>query len=426
MRGVLPVSLSGTAKIAALAGLLSLTAACSADVSRLQQPFFPEADKNDVTGSLGPVPKANLGGARTWDEPPVRTARSDSAITAGPVTTTPIERRSVPRASEDGFTIVTAEPGETAHTMSRRYGVSVRHIMAANDLARADDLRPGQDVRIPPVDWEPARPSLAAEKPGTPAAGERVHVVAAGDTLSAIARRHGMSSSQIARHNGMESADRLRVGQRIRIPAEAEVQVASVSPDAGLAASARVPVPSRRPTPAAVQSVRSDPVSEPAARRAAEPERQEQQVAAVNPQPERVRSGPLPEPDAMSSDKFRWPVRGRVISGFGTKPNGAQNDGINIAVPEGTSVKAAENGVVAYVGNELKGYGNLILVRHADDWVTAYAHNSQTLVRRGDKVTRGQIIAIAGQTGAVSSPQLHFELRKGSRPVDPLPRMAEN
>jgi len=126
----------------------------------------------------------------------------------------------------------------------------------------------------------------------------------------------------------------------------------------------------------------------------------------------------------MSSSQFRWPVRGRVISTFGSKPNGAQNDGINIAVPEGTSVKAAENGVVAYVGNELKGYGNLVLVRHADDWVTAYAHNSQTLVQRGDKVTRGQIIAKAGQTGAVTSPQLHFELRKGATPVDPMPLLA--
>jgi murein DD-endopeptidase MepM/ murein hydrolase activator NlpD len=117
-------------------------------------------------------------------------------------------------------------------------------------------------------------------------------------------------------------------------------------------------------------------------------------------------------------------VRGRIVSNFGSKPNGARNDGINLAVPEGTSVKAAENGVVAYVGNELKGYGNLILVRHADDWVSAYAHTSQMLVRRGDQVRRGQIIAKAGQTGAVSSPQLHFELRKGSRPIDPVPHMA--
>jgi murein DD-endopeptidase MepM/ murein hydrolase activator NlpD len=127
---------------------------------------------------------------------------------------------------------------------------------------------------------------------------------------------------------------------------------------------------------------------------------------------------------AMTS--FRWPVRGRVIAGFGPKPNGQQNDGINLAVPEGTSVKAAEDGVVAYAGNELKGYGNLVLVRHANGYVTAYAHASELKVKRGDKVRRGQIIALAGQTGGVSSPQLHFEIRKGSTPVDPMQYMASN
>jgi murein DD-endopeptidase MepM/ murein hydrolase activator NlpD len=116
---------------------------------------------------------------------------------------------------------------------------------------------------------------------------------------------------------------------------------------------------------------------------------------------------------------FRWPVRGRVISGFGPKTSGQQNDGINIAVPEGTEIKAAEDGVVAYAGNELKGYGNLVLIRHANGYVSAYAHASELLVKRGDSIKRGQAIARAGQTGNVTSPQLHFEIRKGSTPVDP-------
>jgi murein DD-endopeptidase MepM/ murein hydrolase activator NlpD len=116
---------------------------------------------------------------------------------------------------------------------------------------------------------------------------------------------------------------------------------------------------------------------------------------------------------------FRWPVRGRVITGFGPKPNGQQNDGIDLAVPEGTAVHAAEDGVVAYAGNELKGYGNLILIRHADGFVTAYAHASEILVKRNDTVRRGQVIAKSGESGSVSSPQLHFEIRKGSSPVDP-------
>jgi murein DD-endopeptidase MepM/ murein hydrolase activator NlpD len=117
---------------------------------------------------------------------------------------------------------------------------------------------------------------------------------------------------------------------------------------------------------------------------------------------------------------FRWPVRGKVITTYGAKTNGKSNDGINLAVPEGTPVKAAEDGVVAYSGNELKGYGNLVLVRHSNGYVTAYAHASEILVKRGDPIKRGQVIAKSGQSGEVGSPQLHFEIRKGSSPVDPL------
>jgi murein DD-endopeptidase MepM/ murein hydrolase activator NlpD len=108
-----------------------------------------------------------------------------------------------------------------------------------------------------------------------------------------------------------------------------------------------------------------------------------------------------------------------VIAGYGATPNGQQNDGINIALPENTPVKAAEDGVVAYAGNELKGYGNLVLVRHPNGYVTAYAHAKELLVKRGDQVKRGQVIARSGQTGNVNTPQLHFEIRKGSSPLDP-------
>ena len=114
----------------------------------------------------------------------------------------------------------------------------------------------------------------------------------------------------------------------------------------------------------------------------------------------------------MPSGEFRWPARGRVIAGFGA--NGG-NEGINIAVPEGTPVKAAEAGVVAYAGSEVKGYGNLVLIRHANGYVSAYAHNGELNVKRGEQVKRGQVIAKSGQTGNVTSPQLHFEIRKGRR-----------
>ena len=117
--------------------------------------------------------------------------------------------------------------------------------------------------------------------------------------------------------------------------------------------------------------------------------------------------------------KFRWPANGRVIAGYGPTTHGPENDGINIALPENTPVKAAEDGVVAYAGNELKGYGNLVLVRHPNGYVTAYAHAKELLVKRGDQIKRGQVIARSGQTGNVNTPQLHFEIRKGSSPLDP-------
>jgi murein DD-endopeptidase MepM/ murein hydrolase activator NlpD len=125
--------------------------------------------------------------------------------------------------------------------------------------------------------------------------------------------------------------------------------------------------------------------------------------------------------EVAATPTFRWPVRGRIIASFGSKPSGQQNDGINVAVPEGTPIKASEDGVVAYAGNELKTYGNLVLVRHSNGYVTAYAHASEILVKRDDPIKRGQVIAKSGQSGSVSAPQLHFEIRKGSQPIDPLP-----
>jgi murein DD-endopeptidase MepM/ murein hydrolase activator NlpD len=136
---------------------------------------------------------------------------------------------------------------------------------------------------------------------------------------------------------------------------------------------------------------------------------------AADPLPETAPTGTTGNP----SVSLRWPVRGKVIQGFGPKTTGGQNDGINVAVPEGTPIKAAEDGVVAYAGNELKGYGNLVLVRHSNGFVTAYAHASELSVKKGETIKRGQVIGKAGSTGNVTSPQLHFEVRKGATPVDP-------
>jgi murein DD-endopeptidase MepM/ murein hydrolase activator NlpD len=220
-----------------------------------------------------------------------------------------------------------------------------------------------------------------------------VHVVNHGDTLAGIAHRNHVSVSELARANNLDANAPLKQGMRLNVPAK----VAEAAP------VATQPVAVAQPVSTAGQQ-------------------QSARYAQANPATEPAEAAPAPKPAETTSalPTFRWPVRGKVITGYGAKTNGKSNDGINVAVPEGTPVKAAEDGVVAYSGNELKGYGNLILVRHSNGYVTAYAHASELLVKRGDTIKRGQVIAKSGQSGEVGSPQLHFEIRKGSQPVDPL------
>jgi murein DD-endopeptidase MepM/ murein hydrolase activator NlpD len=148
-------------------------------------------------------------------------------------------------------------------------------------------------------------------------------------------------------------------------------------------------------------------------------------AAAASPPPpeEKLAALPPPPPPAVGSHEggrsFIWPLHGRLLSRYGNGEGGIHNDGVNIAAPQGTPVLAADAGVVAYAGNELRGYGNLVLIKHADGWLTAYAHNSVLLVKRGERVRRGQPIARVGATGAVGEPQLHFEIRHGTRALDP-------
>ena len=420
MREYFPMFIAQAARIAVAVGVLTLSAGCSSEITRLSQPFFSDPE---VTGSVTPIPRENVA-------PPVASTTLPATAVNAPSTVNPsaVESRNIPRTAGDGFFVVRAESGDSAYSLSRRYGISVRAIMAANRMSRPEDLRPGQNILIPPISWRPQSAVTlgAAKQPDREA--KRIHIVGAGETLSAIARDNGLSATDLARHNRIEMGDRLNVGQRLELPSVALTRVAKAS---NFANDAGGPVPPARPRrearaqtrqaaslkPLPAPNTRNEIAPLPSPRPSVSPERT---VALLPQEPGKANSGPLPEPQAMSVGKFRWPVRGRVISRFGSRPNGVQNDGINVAVPEGASVKAAENGVVAYVGNELKGYGNLILIRHADDWVSAYAHNSQTLVTRGEQVRRGQIIAKAGQSGNVARPQLHFELRKGSRPVDPI------
>jgi murein DD-endopeptidase MepM/ murein hydrolase activator NlpD len=245
--------------------------------------------------------------------------------------------------------------------------------------------------------------SVASTKVARPTSvRNETHVVKPGESLAVIARRYDLSVSALARANKLKPNAKINIGDRISIPME-HIKIASREPV--------VDRSQRRNTIAGISSSNSSDVVDSA------PPVENVQVAIQEPKStENVMKKAEPV-EAVPS--FRWPVHGRVISGFGPRLNGIQNDGINVAVPEGTPIRAAEEGVVAYAGNELKGYGNLVLIRHPNGYVSAYANASELLVKRGDKISRGQVVAHAGQTGNVTSPQLHFEIRKGSTPVDP-------
>jgi murein DD-endopeptidase MepM/ murein hydrolase activator NlpD len=294
--------------------------------------------------------------------------------------------------------------------------------------ASQPSLPPPPPYRAPPP-VASYHPSAPVYHPPAPRASAEIHVVAPHETLSSIARHYGKSRAEIARANGISPNTMVRLGQRLKIPgAQEHLRAAAATPERHEPRHemhARTLAPPERPlaVPTKAAAV-TRPAPKVAARATAptpavETHKTEKALVAA-PAEEAVAEAKAGQPATTGAiPSFRWPVRGRIIAGFGPKPNGQENDGINLAVPEGTSVKAADDGVVAYAGNELKGYGNLVLLRHRNGYVTAYAHASKLKVHRGETVKRGQIIALAGETGSVSSPQLHFEIRKGSTPVDP-------
>lgn len=275
----------------------------------------------------------------------------------------------------------------------------------------------------------PATVSAASPATSTARTGGAVHVVNSGETLYAIGRLYGVRPNDIAAANSLAQPESIRVGQRLTIPGAGATRVAS-APPAQTAPTAPQQVAAAKPAGTLTVPPPTKPTAAKSAPRVIPGVPSIPVVARPNTPPAIPASttaaavDEVVEPPSANGTTFRWPVRGRIISGFGSKPSGQRNDGINLAVPEGTSVKAAEAGTVIYAGNELEGYGNLVLVRHADDWVSAYAHNSQIKVKKGDKVRRGQTVATAGMSGSVTSPQVHFELRKKAKPVNPLDYLA--
>jgi murein DD-endopeptidase MepM/ murein hydrolase activator NlpD len=433
-------------QVAALALMSIGFAGCSADMStRLSQDQFsnPFASQPEATGSVQPAPRRELPQyARPQSQyqsaalpPPISAPQSYpaaqpySSASAGvsgggrgvgsyaPPAHQPLEATGsvAPRSiaathapMQSGTTIIVGT-SDTLEILSRRYNVSPAAIMHANGYKGPRTLSPGQQLVIPHPAAVAAAPVLTAPavKPVAVAAAAppSVHVVNHGDTLLSIARRNHISVAELTRANHLEPSAKLSLGMKLIVPGAKTA--AAMTPAAAPVAVAAQPI-----------SAPAAPVTKLAA--ADTPQKARLAQAAPNAEEPAVES-PVKAAEATGAlPTFRWPVRGKVITAYGAKANGKANDGINLAVPEGTPVKAADDGVVAYSGNELKGYGNLVLIRHSNGYVTAYAHASELMVKRGDTIKRGQVIAKSGQSGEVQSPQLHFEIRKGSSPVDPL------
>jgi murein DD-endopeptidase MepM/ murein hydrolase activator NlpD len=387
-------------------------AACSSDTGRFDaNPFASRhAATNEATGSVAPAQSAKIETKPSYSTqplpPPAAHAGGHQPLTQSADVTGSV---SSPRNWQwDGGTPVVVAQGETIETMALRYNVPGGAIMQANNLNDRSVLRAGQQIVIPKMKYASARnaPATAAARipaPKLASSQTATHVVGPGETLMGISRRYHTPVRDIVAANRLTYDARLKIGDKLVIPGVAAA-VAPSAPVANTKIAAKVTPPVAAKTSPVLQKVAS-----------AEP------TSTARMTSPSVAAG---ETSAASGNganpQFRWPVRGRVISGFGPIANGQQNDGINLAVPEGTAVRAAEDGTVAYAGSELKGYGNLVLVRHNDGYVTAYAHASELMVKRGDTVRRGQVIAKSGQTGTVTAPQLHFEIRRGSAPVDPM------
>jgi murein DD-endopeptidase MepM/ murein hydrolase activator NlpD len=368
-----------------------------------------------------------------------------------------------------GGKVMTVAQGETLDNIAVKYGVPGGQILSANQLSSAAQIRPGKVIVIPRrVAMAPGaarQDTVAYDQPmariPAPSAAPRYdapralaandgdsYTVHSGYTLFSVARDAGMKAPALAAMNGLTTDTQLKIGQHLRLKPGAGATLAAAEPQPKVLGAPARPLGqlvvngNGAATGATMGDGSLDSAAAPKIRLAspadsAETGRLAMDAPKIPVAPALPTETPaatdaslpasvddIADPASVDGKQFRWPVRGRIISGFGSKANGEKNDGINLAVPEGTSVKAVEAGTVIYAGNELANYGNLVLVRHADGWVSAYAHNKDIVVKRGDKVRRGQTVAHAGMSGSVSSPQVHFELRKGAKPVNPLDYLA--
>jgi murein DD-endopeptidase MepM/ murein hydrolase activator NlpD len=286
--------------------------------------------------------------------------------------------------------------GDTLYDISRRYSVNMRALIETNRLEPPYSLEPGRAIYLPPPN---------------------VHFVERGETLYSVSRRYNVDTRSLALLNGMSRPWTVWPGDQLLLPPLARDQSRPYTP-APVAAKTPAPQPAK-PATAKPPSVKPPLIAESTDAPIS--------LTPGSPKPilpPKAQTPPPALPDRFAetpsgAHEFIWPVSGPVLKGFGSGEDGQRNDGVNIAVDAGARVKAAAAGEVVYAGDELVGFGNLILIRHPGGWVSAYAHSDRILVKEGELVAQGQPVAEAGATGNASSPQVHFELRKGKEPVDP-------
>jgi murein DD-endopeptidase MepM/ murein hydrolase activator NlpD len=275
---------------------------------------------------------------------------------------------------------VTVKKGDTIYSIAKNNGVPLKDVILRNNMSPPYTLQIGGKIYMPSTAF---------------------HIVQRQDTLYSISRKYGVNLNSLARLNNIREPYTLAIGQKIMLPA------------ATAEAPARQKVIVAKPeTKPKVVELKKPAPAKPAVVDEVEIVRETQARKEI----ERV----IVKPEPLASKRFMWPVGGKVISEFGVKTGGKRNDGINIQATLGTRVSAAENGIVAYAGNELKGLGNLVILRHDKDYMTIYAHNDTLSVRQGDKVARGDAIATVGKTGRVTTPQLHFEIRQKTGSINPI------
>lgn len=421
----------------------------------MAQPFPAALPDNHQAGKHGAIYTGSIGSGQAE----VR----GSALPPPPAA--PASRRAEAtsaRHAADGSRRVTLKHGETIYTLSRRYGVPADAIMRANGISSASDVTAGREIIVPAGDYSRASaPDASARHVGTAdarpaprplevpgrsghvamlsnggkaeignARGGRTgapgvsadasangsYVVRSGDTLAGISRRMNVSIDALKRANNL-SGSTIRIGQTLALPGGAAAPVKAAPTKEVVTGSVPKTPPAPKPEPAKVAAAAPKTAPQEQAPKSYTPPAGKQDGVAAAETDAKVASL---TPQTSGIGKLRWPARGQIVSRFGSSEDGHRNDGIDISVPEGTPVKAAENGVVIYAGNGLKEYGNTVLIRHDDGLVTVYGYAKDIKVRRGDKVTRGEVIADSGMSGEANRPKLHFEVRKDATPVNPM------